>query len=285
MPARRSRTSSVGANSMRTGTRCTTLTQFPLAFCGGRIANCAPVPGLTAATMPRNVRPGKVSTEIVDRLADAQMRDVGFLRVGVDPGRAVVDQAEHRRAGGDVAADLDARDLRRHAGDRRAQHGVVEIALGLVERGRGLRVGRIFLDRQVGVAEQLVADALAAAARAFELRLRRDQRHHRVVHVGLRAGAVGEQRVLAVDIALLQLEGLARERDALSIEARLVFRFANSVRTLASRASACVTVMRNGSGSISISASPALTRWPSRHRDRAILPEISGVISTFCAPT
>ena len=47
---------------MRTGTRCTTLTQFPLAFCGGRIANCAPVPGLTAATVPRKVRPGKVST-------------------------------------------------------------------------------------------------------------------------------------------------------------------------------------------------------------------------------
>ena len=47
------------------------------------------------------------------------------------------------------------------------------------------------------------------------------------------------------------------------VEARLVFRLANSVRTPASRASACVTLMRNGSGSISSSASPALTRWPS----------------------
>ena len=47
---------------MRTGTRCTTFTQLPLAFCGGRIANCAPVPGLTAATTPRNLWSGKVST-------------------------------------------------------------------------------------------------------------------------------------------------------------------------------------------------------------------------------
>mgnify|MGYP003693846851 CR=1 FL=1 len=42
--------SSPVVNSMRTGTRCTTFTQLPLAFCGGRIANCAPVPGLTDAT-------------------------------------------------------------------------------------------------------------------------------------------------------------------------------------------------------------------------------------------
>ena len=73
---------------MRTGTRCTTLTQLPLAFCGGRIANCAPVPGLTDATVPWKMRSGKVSTEIVDRLADLQIGDVGFLRIGVDPGRA-----------------------------------------------------------------------------------------------------------------------------------------------------------------------------------------------------
>ena len=44
---------------MRTGTRCTTFTQFPLAFCGGRIANCAPVPGLTDATVPRKVAIGE----------------------------------------------------------------------------------------------------------------------------------------------------------------------------------------------------------------------------------
>ena len=45
-----------------TGTRCTTLTQLPLAFCAGRIENCEPVPGLTATTVPQKVRSGNVST-------------------------------------------------------------------------------------------------------------------------------------------------------------------------------------------------------------------------------
>jgi hypothetical protein len=57
------------------------------------------------------------------------------------------------------------------------------------------------------------------------------------------------------------------------------------VRTEASRASAWVTLKRNGAGSISISASPACTRWPSATVTRAILPEMSGVTRTFCAPT
>ena len=73
---------------MRTGTRCTTLTQLPLAFCGGRIANCAPVPGLTEPTVPCKAWSGKESTSIVDLLADAQIGDVGFLRIGVDPRRS-----------------------------------------------------------------------------------------------------------------------------------------------------------------------------------------------------
>jgi len=33
-------------------TRCTTLTKLPVAFCGGRIANCAPVPGLSEPMVP-----------------------------------------------------------------------------------------------------------------------------------------------------------------------------------------------------------------------------------------
>src|SRR5262249_53249162 len=61
MPARRSLVSWSGSNTIRTGTRCTTFTQFPLAFCGGRMANWAPVPGLTAATVPWKAWPGKES--------------------------------------------------------------------------------------------------------------------------------------------------------------------------------------------------------------------------------
>src|SRR5207253_2744720 len=39
MPARSSEMSWPASKLIRTGTRCTTLTQLPLAFCGGRIAN------------------------------------------------------------------------------------------------------------------------------------------------------------------------------------------------------------------------------------------------------
>ena len=98
------------------------------------------------------------------RLADAQIGDVGFLRIGVDPRRLVVDDAEHRRAGGDEAADLDVVDLRGGAGDRRAHDGVVEIALGVVERGFGLRIFGELRQRQVGIAEQLVERRCRAAA-------------------------------------------------------------------------------------------------------------------------
>src|SRR6266436_4577810 len=64
MPDRRSLVSWSGSNAIRTGTRCTTFTQFPLAFCGGRMANWAPVPGLTVPTVPWKVWPGKESTSI-----------------------------------------------------------------------------------------------------------------------------------------------------------------------------------------------------------------------------
>jgi len=61
MPARRPAMSSSGAKQKRSGMRCTTFTQLPLAFCGGRIANCAPVPGAIEQTEPRHSRDGKVS--------------------------------------------------------------------------------------------------------------------------------------------------------------------------------------------------------------------------------
>ena len=165
MPERSRRVFSSLSKAMRTGTRCTTLTQLPVAFCGGRIENCAPVPGLTAITVPLEGVVGE--TVDVERrlLADAQIGDVGFLRIGVDPGRLVVDDAQDRRAGGDEAAELDVVDLRRGAGDRRAHDGVVEIALRLVERGLGLRIFGELLERQVGIAEQLIERACRAAGR------------------------------------------------------------------------------------------------------------------------
>src|SRR5262249_40511415 len=75
-----------------------------------------------------------------DVLANAQIGDVGFLWIGIDPEGGVVDQAEHGRAGDDEAAELDVVDLGRGAGDRRAQYGVAEIAFGLLDGGFGLAV-------------------------------------------------------------------------------------------------------------------------------------------------
>ena len=65
MPVRSRCVSSPLSKAMRTGTRCTTLTQLPLAFCAGRIENCEPVPGLTATTVPLKVWLGNESTSSV----------------------------------------------------------------------------------------------------------------------------------------------------------------------------------------------------------------------------
>ena len=56
MPARSVGTSWPGSSSMRTGTRCTTLTQLPVAFCGGSSANSEPVPAPIEATVPSSAR-------------------------------------------------------------------------------------------------------------------------------------------------------------------------------------------------------------------------------------
>lgn len=45
-------------SSIRTGRRCTTLTQLPVAFSAGSSENCEPVPGLTLTTLPSNFLPG-----------------------------------------------------------------------------------------------------------------------------------------------------------------------------------------------------------------------------------
>src|SRR6185312_6599043 len=51
-----------------TGTRCTILVKFPVAFSGGRSANCAPLPGARLSTVPLKCTPGKVS---IPRSADS----------------------------------------------------------------------------------------------------------------------------------------------------------------------------------------------------------------------
>ena len=127
-----------GSNSIRSGTRCTILIQLPAAFCGGRMANCAPVPGLMAATVPRHCRDGKASTVIVTGWPGAHVGEVGFLGVGLHPHGLGADDAEDGHAGRQVAPHLDAGHLRGDAGDGRAQHGVGEVAPGALQGNRRL---------------------------------------------------------------------------------------------------------------------------------------------------
>ena len=97
-------------------------------------------------------------------LPDRDIGEIRFLQIGVDPGLGGVDDAEHRGAGDDEAAELDLVDLGRNAADRRPHHGVIEIAFGLRQRRLGLVIGRKLLERQVGIAEQLGLGTWRAAA-------------------------------------------------------------------------------------------------------------------------
>src|SRR5215813_12770305 len=45
---------STSSTLTRTGTRCVTFTQLPVAFCGGSSENAEPLPALTLSTTPSN---------------------------------------------------------------------------------------------------------------------------------------------------------------------------------------------------------------------------------------
>ena len=92
------------------------------------------------------------------------------------------------------AAELDLVDLGRDAGHRRAHGGEIEVALGVVERGLGLLVGRKLLERQIGIAEQLVERGRSLLLDELQLGLRGDQRGGAVVEVELRAEIALDQR-------------------------------------------------------------------------------------------
>ena len=103
--------------------------------------------------------------------------------------------------------------------------GVVEIALGVVERGLGLGVFGELGERQVGIAEQLIERGVALLRGELRLQLRGHQRGGGGIDVGLRAGLRGSPAcVLRSTSRLLQLDVLLRrDRRACSSDFRLVF--------------------------------------------------------------
>ena len=57
MPVFSMATCSLGGHSMRTGRRCTTLTQLPVAFCAGISENYEPVAAPMLATLHSSLSP------------------------------------------------------------------------------------------------------------------------------------------------------------------------------------------------------------------------------------
>ena len=62
MPARNGGSPGCSISRSRTGSRCTTFTQLPEAFCAGSTANSAPVAGLMLSTTASHVTSGCMSS-------------------------------------------------------------------------------------------------------------------------------------------------------------------------------------------------------------------------------
>ena len=136
----------------RTGMRCVTLTQLPVAFCAGSSENSAPVPAPMLSTVPWN-DVSRIGVERdVGRLAGPQMGQLGFLEVRLDPGIAGLDEAEQWRAGGDELADLERRGLGDDAVGRRPHRGLRQIVGRLVARRLRGKHGRVLVGLDVGIA-------------------------------------------------------------------------------------------------------------------------------------
>ena len=92
--------SSFGSSAMRTGSRCTTLIQLPVAFCAGTMASAAA--GAAGEADDPAVVDDLVAIEIASQfrgLAGADLGQLHFLEVGVDIGGLDRHDDHQRRAG------------------------------------------------------------------------------------------------------------------------------------------------------------------------------------------
>ena len=130
---------------MRTGSRWTIFTKLPVAFCGGSRSQ-----GLTGAhgeagDAALELTPAAVHVDLAAHpLADAQVGELGFLEVGVDPDLGERADGHQALAGLDVVAGVDvaagdhAVDLGDDVAVAEVQLGLGEVAVGLSELGFGL---------------------------------------------------------------------------------------------------------------------------------------------------
>jgi hypothetical protein len=118
----------------------------------------------------------------------------------------------------DEAAELDLVDLGRDAGDRRAHHGVIEIALGLA-RAPPWPAHRAEIPRAADRDCRATGFSRSrSAAGRTQFGARGDQRVRGIVEVELRAEIALGQRRLALDVALLQVDALLHEVGHLAVD-------------------------------------------------------------------
>ena len=146
---------------MRTGTRCTTLIQLPVAFCAGSSAKAAPVPAPRPSTVPRysTLLPYTSATSVTG-WPIRMLRSCPSLKLASTQTLAQRDDRQQRRAGLHALAELDAApgDV---AVDRRDSSVRLQRQERLAHARRGAHDARVLLDRQP-LGQRLVRGQLLA---------------------------------------------------------------------------------------------------------------------------
>ena len=128
---------------MRTGKRCTTLIQLPVAFCAGMTEKAEPVPPASPATPAMEFDRAAVEVRLqLHGLPDLDVLELTLLEVGIHIGLTDGDDAHQGRANLHALAHLDAA-LGDDTVHRGTDNGAIQIEGGLLElrtRGDDLRV-------------------------------------------------------------------------------------------------------------------------------------------------
>ena len=284
MPARSGGSPWRSVRRSRTGTRCTTLTQLPLAFCGGRIANSAPVAGEMLSTSASQVM-FRVHVEHHGRLLpDAHIGEVGLLEIGFEPGPSVGDVGEQGNLRLHLLAELQL-EIDHDAGARRLDLGMAEIERGTVAQRlflayRGIAVGRpvrVSAQRSFHARDALLQHGEAVARLLLVAVGLLDARHRG--DAAARELALPFRLGLEIRYAVLDLLGLGAGFAQRDLKA------STAARAASTSASALASARRYGSGSSRTSKSPAATAAWSRTRTSTMRPGTSLAIWAMSALT